>query len=73
MTVRNDGTVPRPGWTTGFTFGVAGGHRHAWNATVSQSGAQVTATNESYNGVLAAGGSTTWGLVVTGATPRCPA
>ncbi len=45
----------------------------SWNATVSQSGQQVTAGSESYNGAIPSGGSTTWGVVVTGSTGRCPA
>lgn len=66
VTVRNTGTAPATGWSSGFTF--PGGQRlaSAWNATVSQSGAQVTATNASWNGGLAPGASTSWGLVVTG-------
>ena len=38
----------------------------SWNATVTQSGQQVTAVNASYNGSVAAGGSTTFGMVVNG-------
>ncbi|MFD7401716.1 glycoside hydrolase family 6 protein [Streptomyces sp. NPDC059866] len=34
----------------------------AWNAKVSQSGAAVTAANESYNGTLATGGSVSFGF-----------
>jgi len=39
---------------------------NSWNAVVSQSGRQVTAGNQGYNGTLAAGASTTWGAVVNG-------
>ncbi|WP_149549188.1 glycoside hydrolase family 6 protein [Streptomyces marokkonensis] len=35
---------------------------NAWNAKVTQSGANVTAANESYNGTLATGGSATFGF-----------
>jgi hypothetical protein len=35
---------------------------NAWNADVTQNGAAVTATNASYNGVIAAGGSQSFGL-----------
>ncbi|WP_433894197.1 cellulose binding domain-containing protein [Streptomyces sp. CA-111067] len=34
----------------------------AWNATVTQSGSQVTAVNASYNGALAGGGAVDFGL-----------
>ncbi|MFC4145716.1 cellulose binding domain-containing protein [Micromonospora mangrovi] len=66
VTVRNTGTAPVTGWTSGFRF--PGNQRlaSAWNATASQAGQQVTATNASWNGSLPAGGSTSWGLTVTG-------
>lgn len=38
---------------------------------VSQSGQQVTATNETWNGAISSGGSTTFGLIVNG--PNQPA
>ena len=68
FTVTNGGTAPITGWTTSFAF--PGGQQLAssWSAVVSQSGQQVTATNASWNGALAAGAATTWGMVVNGAT-----
>ncbi|MGW5558125.1 cellulose-binding domain-containing protein [Micromonospora sp. NPDC003944] len=50
------------GWTVTWTY--AGDERvtNGWNATVSQSGSTVTARNASYNGSIAAGGSTEFGL-----------
>ena len=67
LTVTNTGTVPGSTWTAGFSFGdPAETITSSWNAAVSQSGAEVTARNESYNAGIPAGGSTTWGLVVTG-------
>jgi hypothetical protein len=41
----------------------------SWNAAVSQSGQQVSASSESYNGAIPVGGSTTWGMVATGGNP----
>jgi hypothetical protein len=38
----------------------------SWNATVTQSGQQATAVNASYDGSVAAGGSTSFGIVVNG-------
>jgi len=68
LTVTNNGTVPGNSWAAGFSFGdTAETVASAWNGAVSQSGTQVTAHNESYNAAIPAGGSTTWGLVVTGA------
>ncbi len=67
FTVSNPGTAPTAGWTTAFGF--PGGQQIAssWSAVVSQSGAQVTGANASWNGAIPAGGSTTWGMVVNGA------
>ncbi|MCK1804607.1 cellulose-binding domain-containing protein [Micromonospora sp. R42106] len=50
------------GWTVTWTY--AGDERvtNGWNATVSQSGATVTARNMSYNGSIPAGGSTEFGV-----------
>ncbi|SFW64992.1 cellulose binding domain-containing protein [Amycolatopsis australiensis] len=66
VTVRNTGSVPLTGWATSFSF--AGSQRvsSSWNAVVTQSGQQVRAANQSYNGTLAPGATTTWGAVVTG-------
>lgn len=70
LTISNNGTAPGTGWTAGFSFAdTAEAITSSWNAAVSQSGARVTASNESYNAQIPAGGSTTWGLVVTGANP----
>jgi len=55
------------GWTAGFSFGgPANTIANTWGATVSQSGATVSATNASYDGAIAAGGSVTWGMIVNG-------
>ncbi len=67
LTVSNTGTAPATGWTASFMFAdTAETIASSWNATVKQTGAQVTATNASYNGSVAAGASTTFGLVVNG-------
>jgi hypothetical protein len=39
---------------------------NSWNATVAQSGQTVTASSVSYNGSLAPGANTSWGLVGNG-------
>jgi hypothetical protein len=64
---------PVSGWrlTSAFTAGERAGN--SWNATVTQSGSQVTAVNAGYNGALPTGGSAGFGFqgTVTGvpATP----
>jgi hypothetical protein len=67
FTVTNSGTAAITGWQSGFSFAdSAESVTSSWNAAVAASGLKVTATNESYNGSISAGGSTTWGMVVTG-------
>jgi hypothetical protein len=62
VTVTNTGASQVNGWTLTFSFP---GDQHvtsAWNATVTQSGAAVTAKNVSYNGTIAPGGNTSFGF-----------
>jgi hypothetical protein len=67
LTVTNSGSVPITGWTAGFMFGdTAEAISNSWNATVTQSGAKMSAVNVSYNGSIAAKGSTTFGMTVNG-------
>jgi lysophospholipase L1-like esterase len=63
VTVRNGTTSALSGWTVTFTFG--GGQRisQSWNATVTQSGATVTARNVGWNGTVAPGASATFGFL----------
>jgi endo-1,4-beta-xylanase len=56
-TITNTGTTTVDGWTLAFTFPAGQRVSEGWNATWSQSGANVTATNMSYNGTLAANAS----------------
>ncbi|SEO53861.1 GH12 family glycosyl hydrolase domain-containing protein [Actinacidiphila rubida] len=65
VTVTSGGS-PIHGWTVGWTY--PGGQKitNAWNATVTQSGASVTAANASYNGSLGASASTSFGFQGTG-------
>jgi hypothetical protein len=62
VTITNTGGTAVNGWRLGFTFP---GDQHitsAWNATVSQSGASVTATNLTYNAAIPPGGNTSFGM-----------
>ena len=54
--------APITGWTLRWSFGAGQTVTQAWNATVTQSGAAVTAVNASYNGSLATAGSTSFGF-----------
>ncbi|GIH28524.1 hypothetical protein Aph01nite_68340 [Acrocarpospora phusangensis] len=53
---------PLSSWTLTWSFGAGQSVTQAWNATVTQSGSQVTARNLSYNGSLATNASTTFGF-----------
>jgi hypothetical protein len=67
FTVTNSGNAPITGWKTGFSFAdSAESITNSWNAAVTRSGVAVTASNVNYNGSISAGGSTTWGMVVSG-------
>ncbi|WP_033262354.1 cellulose binding domain-containing protein [Amycolatopsis vancoresmycina] len=66
FTVRNTGSAPVSGWTTSFSFADTQQVTNSWNAALTQTGRAVQAANQSYNGTLAAGATTTWGAVVTG-------
>ena len=53
---------PVNSWTLTWNFTAGQQVTQGWNATYSQSGTQVTAVSESYNGDLGTGGSTTIGF-----------
>ncbi|MEV6812589.1 glycoside hydrolase family 6 protein [Micromonospora sp. NPDC051296] len=72
ITIRNIGD-PLNGWTLGFTFPDANQRVvQGWSARYTQSGRNVTAQNESYNGTLATGASTSIGFngSWSGSNPR---
>ncbi|MER5702802.1 family 43 glycosylhydrolase [Micromonospora sp. NPDC002296] len=62
LTITN-GPVPVTGWRVSFTFPGGQTVSQTWNGTYSQQGNQVTVTNASYNGQLAAGATTAVGYV----------
>ncbi|GAA0582550.1 hypothetical protein GCM10010172_79580 [Paractinoplanes ferrugineus] len=53
-------------WTATWPLGAGQRIVSAWNATVSAAAGTVTAANADYNGTLAAGASTTFGLYLAG-------
>ena len=59
--VTNNGTAVSS-WTVSWAFAGDQKVTNAWNATVSQSGAAVTATNLAWNGSLAGGATTGFGF-----------
>lgn len=68
VTVANGSSAAATGWTATFTFANGQTVSQAWNATVTQSGATVTARNADWNGHLAAGGTATFGFLASSAT-----
>ena len=62
VTLTNTGTSAWSSWTATFSFPGDEKITNAWNATVTQTGASVTATNVSYNGNVAAGASAMFGF-----------
>ncbi|NUP53450.1 MAG: alpha-L-arabinofuranosidase [Catenulispora sp.] len=62
VTLANTGTSTWNGWTVTWTWPGDQKVTSPWNAAVTQSGTSVTATNLSYNGTVAAGGSTSFGF-----------
>jgi alpha-galactosidase len=63
VTIRNTGTAPINGWTLTWTFANGQQVTQAWGATYTQAGAQVTATNVSWSGSIAAGATTSLGFL----------
>ncbi|MBZ6226174.1 glycoside hydrolase family 6 protein [Streptomyces olivaceus] len=61
VTVTNNGAATS-GWSLGWTYAGSQKVTSSWNAKVSQSGAAVTAANESHNGTLSTGGSASFGF-----------
>jgi len=61
--VANTGTTATSSWTVTLTF--ANGQRitQIWNARTSSTASPYTVVNETYNGVIQAGGNTTFGLL----------
>jgi endo-1,4-beta-xylanase len=69
VTVTNTGGSTRAGWTVQWDYPAGQTvEEPGWNATVSQSGATVTAVNAAWNGTLAPGQSTSFGFNGTAAS-----
>ncbi|MEU4424409.1 cellulase family glycosylhydrolase [Actinoplanes sp. NPDC024001] len=61
ITITNTGTTAINGWSLAFTLAAGQSIVSGWSAGYSPTSGRVTATNASYNGALAPGGSTTIG------------
>jgi endo-1,4-beta-xylanase len=71
ITITNNASTAINGWKLQFTFPGSQQITSLWNGQVTQSGNQVTITNASYNGTIAAGGSVSLGFngTWTGSNP----
>ena len=72
VTVKNTGTAATKGWTVGWAFTAGQTLSQTWNGTGTQSGTAVTVKDAGYNGVLAAGASTTFGFLANLASTGNP-
>jgi endoglucanase len=62
VTITNTGNSTLNGWTLAYSYAGNQTITNAWNATVSQSGQTVTATDSGWNGTLAPNGSASFGF-----------
>ncbi|MET9826795.1 cellulose binding domain-containing protein [Streptomyces sp. NPDC006349] len=65
VTVTNTGTSAVDGWRLAFTLPSGQRITNAWNASVTPSGGEVTATGASHNARIAPGGSLSFGFQAT--------
>ena len=65
ITVTNTGTSAVNGWSLAFALASGQNVTNSWNATISPSSGQVTATNVGYNAAIAPGGSVSFGFQAT--------
>jgi cellulase/cellobiase CelA1 len=74
VTIRNTGSTPINGWRLGWTFPNGQRVTQAWGGGITQSGAEVTATNVDWNGSIAPGGTATLGFLAdwTGSNAKPP-
>ncbi|MEV0000684.1 cellulose binding domain-containing protein [Micromonospora sp. NPDC050980] len=77
VTVRNEGTEPVAGWLVSWRWSGDERVQSVWGGVAEGAGPDVAVRNASWNGTLAPGGSTTFGLLVAagetpgGITPSC--
>jgi endo-1,4-beta-xylanase len=68
ITINNTGTSAINGWTLKYAFPGDQKITNAWNATVTQSGAAVSATNLGFDATIAPGGNVSYGYQGTWTT-----
>ncbi|GAA4949108.1 cellulose binding domain-containing protein [Actinoplanes utahensis] len=73
VTVSNTGPAATSGWQVGWTPPAGQSVAQVWNGSLTGGGGAVTVTNAAYNGSLAPGAGTTFGLLANGAPGTAPA
>jgi len=66
VTVRNGGSAAYTGWTTNLTVASGQSITNLWGGVITGSTGAVTVGNATYNGAVAAQGSTTFGFIADG-------
>ncbi|BAL88048.1 putative glycosyl hydrolase [Actinoplanes missouriensis 431] len=73
VTVANTGTAAVTGWRVSWTPPAGQSVSQVWNGSLTTTGGAVTVTNASYNGSVAPGAGTTFGLLAAGSAATTPA
>ncbi|MGH9277679.1 MAG: cellulose binding domain-containing protein, partial [Acidimicrobiales bacterium] len=72
--IRNAGTTSVPGWRLEFDLPTSAPVTSWWNGALTRNGTNLTVVNDTWNGTLAPGASTTFGFQVEGnVAPPAPA
>jgi poly(3-hydroxybutyrate) depolymerase len=73
VAVSNSGSTALQGWKVSWALGSGQSVSQVWNGAQTTSGSTVTVTNAAYNGTLAPGSGTSFGLIVSGSPGTTPA
>jgi chitodextrinase len=68
VTISNTGTQSMNGWTATWTLPAGAAITQMWNGRPSVSGTTLTVRNESYNGTIGPGASTSFGFTASGSS-----
>jgi poly(3-hydroxybutyrate) depolymerase len=72
IAVSNTGSASTTGWRVSWTLGSGQSISQIWNGSLSTSGSTATVTNAAYNGTLAPGAGTSFGVIVSGTAATTP-
>ncbi|MEU5860855.1 cellulose binding domain-containing protein [Nonomuraea sp. NPDC047529] len=72
VTVTYTGASPLTGWDVGWTFADGQAVSRLWGGRLTQTGSSVQVRNETWNGALASGATTTFGFLSSWTTTNTP-